>query len=214
MRATVKRGYRSDLRAAQAVETRRRIVASAARLFVEQGYGTTTVDAVAEAAGVSRKTVFTAVGSKLDLLTTAVDWAVAGDDEPVPLVDRTAMRQLLQQRDPGILLTGLARSFTAISIRVAPLYGALEAAAGIDHGARAVLEQSHRRRLGDARKVVERLRDLDALTGDLTYEEAVDLVWLAMDPALFDRLVRMRGWAAERFEEWLADDLCRRLLGG
>jgi AcrR family transcriptional regulator len=214
MTTTVKRGYRSDLRATQAVQTRRRIVASAARLFVEQGYGTTTVDAVAEAAGVSRKTVFTAVGSKLDLLTTAVDWAVAGDDEPMPIADRTAMRQLLQQRDPGILLTGLARSFTAISIRVAPLSGALEAAAGIDHGARAVLEQSHRRRLGDARKVVERLRDLDALTGDLTYEEAVDLVWLAMDPALFDRLVRMRGWAAERFEEWLADDLCRRLLGG
>jgi AcrR family transcriptional regulator len=214
MTTTVKRGYRSDLRATQAVQTRRRIVASAARLFVEQGYGTTTVDAVAEAAGVSRKTVFTAVGSKLDLLTTAVDWAVAGDDEPMPVADRTAMRQLLQQRDPGILLTGLARSFTAISIRVAPLSGALEAAAGIDHGARAVLEQSHRRRLGDARKVVERLRDLDALTGDLTYEEAVDLVWLAMDPALFDRLVRMRGWAAERFEEWLADDLCRRLLGG
>jgi AcrR family transcriptional regulator len=214
MTTTVKRGYRSDLRATQAVQTRRRIVASAARLFVEQGYGTTTVDAVAEAAGVSRKTVFTAVGSKLDLLTTAVDWAVAGDDEPMPIADRTAMRQLLQQRDPGILLTGLARSFTAISIRVAPLSGALEAAAGIDHGARAVLEQSHRRRLGDARKVVERLRDLDALTGDLTYGEAVDLVWLAMDPALFDRLVRMRGWAAERFEEWLADDLCRRLLGG
>jgi AcrR family transcriptional regulator len=214
MTTTVKRGYRSDLRATQAVQTRRRIVASAARLFVEQGYGTTTVDAVAEAAGVSRKTVFTAVGSKLDLLTTAVDWAVAGDDEPMPVADRTAMRQLLQQRDPGILLTGLARSFTAISIRVAPLSGALEAAAGIDHGARAVLEQSHRRRLGDARKVVERLRDLDALTGDLTYGEAVDLVWLAMDPALFDRLVRMRGWAAERFEEWLADDLCRRLLGG
>jgi AcrR family transcriptional regulator len=214
MTTTVKRGYRSDLRATQAVQTRRRIVASAARLFVEQGYGTTTVDAVAEAAGVSRKTVFTAVGSKLDLLTTAVDWAVAGDDEPMPVADRTAMRQLLQQRDPGILLTGLARSFTAISIRVAPLSGALEAAAGIDHGARAVLEQSHRRRLGDARKVVERLRDLDALTGDLTYEEAVDLVWLAMDPALFDRLVRMRGWAAERFEEWSADDLCRRLLGG
>jgi AcrR family transcriptional regulator len=214
MATTVKREYRSDLRAAQAVETRRRIVASAARLFVERGYGTTTVDAVADAAGVSRKTVFTAVGSKLDLLTTAVDWAVAGDDEPVPVADRTAMRQLLQQRDPVILLTGMARSFTAISVRIAPLYGALEAAAGIDHGARTVLEQSHRRRLGDARKVVDRLRDLDALTGDLTYEEAVDLVWLAMDPALFDRLVRMRGWAAERFEGWLAQDLCRRLLGG
>ena len=30
----------------------------------------------------SRKTVFTAVGGKLDLLKTALDWAVAGDDRP------------------------------------------------------------------------------------------------------------------------------------
>jgi AcrR family transcriptional regulator len=214
MSATVKREYRSDLRASQAADTRRRIVAGAARLFVEHGYGATTVDAVAEAAGVSRKTVFTAVGTKLDLLTTAVDWAVAGDDEPVPLADRAVMRKLLQQRDPGVLLTGLARSITAIGSRVAPLYGAVEVAAGMDPEARAVVERSHRRRLDDARKVVDRLRNLDALTGDLSHQEAVDLVWLAMDPALFDRLVRMRGWAVARFEEWLGEDLCRQLLGG
>jgi AcrR family transcriptional regulator len=214
MTGTVKREYRSDLRAAQAVDTRRRIVASAARLFVEHGFGATTVDAVADAAGVSRKTVFTAVGSKLDLLTTAMDWAVAGDDEPVPLADRTVMRQLLQQRDPRVLLTGLARLITAIGIRVGPLYGAVEGAAGMDPAARAIVEQSHRRRLDDARNIVDRLRDLDALTGDLTYEEAVDLVWLATDPGLFDRLVRIRGWVAARFEEWLAEDLCRQLLGG
>jgi AcrR family transcriptional regulator len=214
MAAAVKRAYRSDLRAAQAVETRRRIVASAARLFVEKGYGATTVDAVAASAGVSRKTVFTAVGSKLDLLTTAVDWAVAGDDEPVPVADRAQMRALVQQRDPGVLLTGLAHSITAIGARVAPLYGAVEVAAGVDPAAHAVVESAQRRRLDDARKVVDRLCDLDALTGDLTYDEAVDLVWLATDPTLFDRLVRMRGWTAGRFAEWLAENLCRQLLGG
>src|SRR3954462_2850007 len=138
MTGTVKREYRSDLRAAHAVETRRRIVASAARLFVGHGLGAPPVDAFAEAAGVSRKTVFTAVGSKLDLLTTAMDWAVAGDDEPVPLADRTVMRQLLQQRDPAVLLTGLAGLITAIGIRVGPLYGAVEGAAGMDPAARAI----------------------------------------------------------------------------
>jgi AcrR family transcriptional regulator len=214
MPGTVKREYRSDLRAAQALETRRTIVATAARLFVEHGYGATTIDLVADAAGVSRKTVFTAVGSKLDLLTTAMDWAVAGDDEPVPLADRSVMRELLHQRDPGVLLTGLARLITAIGIRVGPLYRAVEVAAGMDPAARTVVEQSNRRRVNDARKVVHRLRDLEALTGDLTYEEAVDLVWLATDPSLFDRLVRIRGWAIARFEEWLAENLCRQLLGG
>ena len=54
MPGSVKRDYRSELRTAQARQTRRSIVSEAARLFVEDGYGATTIDAVAEAAGVSR----------------------------------------------------------------------------------------------------------------------------------------------------------------
>src|SRR3954464_6783264 len=49
---SVKRDYRSGLRAAQAADTRRLIVSAAARLFVEDGYGATTIDAIAETAGV------------------------------------------------------------------------------------------------------------------------------------------------------------------
>ena len=62
MREPVKRGYRSELRATQAQDTRRRIVTAAAELFIATGFGATTVDAIAAAAGVSRKTVFTSVG--------------------------------------------------------------------------------------------------------------------------------------------------------
>jgi AcrR family transcriptional regulator len=212
MSASVKRDYRSELRTAQAMATRRSIIAAATRLFVEDGYGATTIDAVADAAGVSRKTVFTAVGGKLDLLKIALDWAVAGDDEPVALTDRAAMRQLMDQTDPAVLLNGVVRALVAIGERVGPLFGALEVAAGMDPAARALVEQSQQRRLDDARKVVRRLRDLDALTTDITYREAVDLVWLAMDPALFDRLVRVRGWKIGRFDEWLAESLRRQLL--
>jgi hypothetical protein len=44
--------------------------------------------------------------------------------------------------------------------------------------------------------------------------EAVDVAWLAGDPALYDRLVRERGWSKRRFEQWLADTLVGQLLGG
>ena len=210
---SVKRDYRSELRAAQAQETRRSIVAAATRLFVEGGYGATTIDAVAEAAGVSRKTVFTAVGGKLDLLKLALDWAVAGDDQAVALSDRAAIRRWMDQADPRQVLDGLAGMLAEIGARVGALYGALEVAAGIDPAARELAEELQRRRLDDARKVVGPLRDMKALTTDITYQEAVDLVWLAMDPALFDRLVRVRRWTTSRFKEWLASTLCRQLLG-
>ena len=209
---SVKRDYRSELRAAQAQQTRRSIVAAATRLFVGAGYGATTIDAVADAAGVSRKTVFTAVGGKLDLLKLALDWAVAGDDQAVALSDRAAIRRWMDQADPRQVLDGLAGMLAEIGARVGALYGALEVAAGIDPAARELAEELQRRRLDDARKVVGPLRDMKALATDITYQEAVDLVWLAMDPALFDRLVRVRRWSTSRFKQWLASTLCRQLL--
>ena len=54
-----KRAYRSTAREESAGRTRRRIVEAAAELFVERGYAGTTIDAVAEKAEVSRRTVFT-----------------------------------------------------------------------------------------------------------------------------------------------------------
>jgi AcrR family transcriptional regulator len=214
MNDVVKRDYRSALRSEQARATRRAIVAAASRLFVEKGYGATTIDAVATAAGVSRKTVFTAVGAKVDLLKTAMDWAVAGDDLPVALADRDTVRELLEQPDPTVLLTGWGRLQAEIGASVAGLFQALEVAAGTDGEARELLAQVQEQRLMGARKIVKRLRTLNALTTELTHQEAVDLAWLASDAALFDRLVRLRGWSTSRFGQWLGENLCRQLLGG
>lgn len=213
MRASVKRDYRSELRSAQARETRGAVVAAAARLFVQDGYGATTVDAISQAAGVSRKTVFTAVGGKLELLKKALDWAIAGDDQPVALADRPETQRLLRDRDGVALLTGWARMQADIDARIAPLFQALEVAAGMDAAARELFEAAQRQRLEGAREVVARLDSLGALAVGLTSDEAVDVAWLASDPVLFDRLVRVRGWSTDRFAEWLAQTLVGQLIG-
>ena len=141
MTASVKRDYRSELPAAQALETRQSIVAAASKLFVEDGYVATTIDAVAVAAGVSRKTVFTAVGGKLDLLKVALDWAVAGDDLPVAVADRGEMRQIMAEDDAVVLLRGCARVIVAITGRAAGLAQALEVAGGMDPAACDLVER-------------------------------------------------------------------------
>jgi AcrR family transcriptional regulator len=212
MSVPVKRDYRSGLRAAHAADTRRLIVSAAARLFVEDGYGATTIDAVAEAAGVSRKTVFTAVGGKVDLLKTALDWAVAGDDTPVAVADRPAVRELLALDDPVALITAWVRVMVAIDVRVAGLFLALEVAADGDHAASGLLEESRRQRLVGARAVVNRLAALDALTDAVSRADAADMAWLATDPVLFDRFVRIRGWSVGKFETWLTRTLTGQLL--
>jgi|SRR5215211_2064281 len=208
----VKRQYRSALRTAQARDTRRAIVSAASRLFIEEGFGATTIDAVADAAGVSRKTVFTAVGGKLDLLKLAFDWAIAGDDEPIAVADRPEIKRLLRQPDPTALLRGWARVLVDIDARVAPLSQALEIAADSDLAARSLHGQLLGQRMDGSHVIVDRLVALDALRSDVTSEEAADLTWLAGDPALYDRLVRQRGWSIDRFREWLAQGLIGQLL--
>lgn len=210
---SVKREYRSDLRAAQARDTRRTIVDAASALFIADGYGSTTVDAIAARAGVSRKTVFTSVGGKAELLKLALDWAIAGDDEPVAVADRGEVRELMLRDDPQQILTGWAATLVSIDRRVAGLFRALEVAADADDGARTLMNTLTKQRMQGARIVVRRLVELDALAAGLEQDEAVDITWLASDPALYDRLVRQRRWSATRFETWLADLLSSQLLG-
>src|SRR6478609_713897 len=126
------RSYHSKLRDEQAQATRRRIVHAGSELFVEQGYGSTTVDAIAERAEVSRKTVFTSVGGKAVVLKLAFDWALAGDDEPVPIAARPEVRQMMEEQDPAVLLAAWVAMNAAIAGRIAGLHHVLVVAADAD----------------------------------------------------------------------------------
>jgi len=212
MTSPPRRTYRSTLRAAQARQTRHAIVSAAGRLFARDGFGATTIDAIAEDAGVSRKTVFTAVGGKIELLKIALDWAIAGDDEPLAVADREPVSRLMHQDDPAALLRGWAKVLAEIDHRVAALVRAMEIAASLDPAARRLFNQAQTQRLQGARAVVDRLVDLTALNSALTADEAADIAWLFADPALYDWLVRQRGWPLDRFAQWLSDALCRQLL--
>ena len=80
--------------------TRRRIVAAAADLFLDQGYGATTLDQVAARADVAVQTVYFHFGNKATLLKEALDEAAVGDDEAVALLDRPWFAELKAETDP------------------------------------------------------------------------------------------------------------------
>ncbi|WP_214321241.1 TetR/AcrR family transcriptional regulator [Nonomuraea sediminis] len=206
-----KRAYTSQLRAEQARRTRKQIVDAAAALFAERGYGATTIDAVAEAAGVSRKTVFTSVGGKVELIKLAYDFAIAGDDAPEPMVQREAIRALQAEPDPRKVLTAYAALVTEIDGRITPVYVALAGAAQVDPDAAALFEELQRQRLDAMRMPAAKLRD--DLRPGLSVERAADILWLHNDPSLYDKLVRQRGWTPAQFRDWLAEALCDQLVG-
>src|SRR5664279_4702009 len=194
MAADVKRAYSSELRALHARQTRRVIVAAAARLFVDQGFGRTTIDAIAKEAGVSRKTLFTAVGGKVEMLKLALDWAIVGDDEPVPLAHRPALRETKQATDPDTILRGWVHVITTIASRVEGLSAALFAAAAAEDEAQQLWQQSQAQRLTGARAFVAHLAANADLRPGLSQDHAADIAWLHSDPAMYRRLVVERGW--------------------
>jgi len=212
MPAKVKRQYSSTLRQAQAQATRSALVAAAARLFIRHGYAVTTIDQIADAAGVSRATVFTSVGGKAALLKAAYDVAIVGDDAPVALVERPRSREILAEQDPAKMLARYAGVATEINARLAELHVVLRGAASADPEARALWEtlQKQRRVGGDnlARPIAQKGR----LKEGLDAREAADLIWLLNDPGIYHTLVIERGWAPSRYQLWLSDALQGQVL--
>src|SRR6476469_7712261 len=112
--------------------TRRRIVASAAELFLDQGYGTTTLDQVAIRAGVAVQTVYFHFGNKATLLKEALDVAAVGDDEPVALLDRPWLEELTAEKDPVRVIELWTNGGREIFERVAPLLAVIRGTVGTD----------------------------------------------------------------------------------
>jgi AcrR family transcriptional regulator len=209
---TVKRSYRSPLRTAQAGQTRRAIIEAATRLFVSAGYGATSIDAIAEVAGVSRATVFAVVGGKAALLKRVYDVALVGDDEPVSLPDRAASRAIRAEPDPARYLERYAGVVAELGGRVSAVYEAVRGAASADPEVRPIWDRiQHERRVGAAHVVADTAAK-GSLRDGIDEEVAADIVWVINDPGMYHLLVTVRGWPAERFRAWVAASLRRELL--
>ncbi len=204
--------YTSQLRDEQARRTRRTIVMAARELFVAQGYAATTIDAIAAAAGVSRRTVFNSAGGKLILLRLALEWAIVGDDEPIALADRQAVKTIQAERDPRQALALWTQMVVAVAARVAPVSEVLTAAADGDPAAAQLLSELAAGRLRGATEFIGYLASLDGLADGVGEQQAADLCWSLMDGHLYHLLVTQRGWTADRLARWLADSLAATLL--
>jgi AcrR family transcriptional regulator len=198
--------YASQVRDEQARRTRRAIVTAAHDLFLAQGYAATTIDGIAEAAHVSRRTVFNSAGGKVALLKLALDWAIVGDDEPIALADRPAIKAILAESDPRKALILWVRTVTDVAGRTAPLGEVLDPAA-----AQLLAEASRNRMLG-ATLFIRYLASLDGLAAGITEQHAAELCWALTDGHLYRLLVAQRSWSAADFNRWLSDSLAAALL--
>jgi AcrR family transcriptional regulator len=198
-----RRTYASALRRRQAAATRAAVLTAARDLFLAQGFGATTVEQIADRAGVSKPTVFSAVGNKQTLLKVVRDVAMAGDDEPVPVFDRPNVQVIEREPDVDRAVELFAGHVVALCGRYAGIDAVLRGAAESgEDGPRALWRLSEDQRLAGARRWLEILEAKGAVA--LERDTAVDELWLLMAPELYRRLVGDRGWDVDHFRRWLA----------
>lgn len=188
------------------------VVSAARTLFVEHGYGGTTIDAISTAADVPAPTVYRLFSSKLGILKALLDVAIVGDDADEAMADRPDVRAMIDEPDPRAMLSMFVGITTRLNPRVAPLYRILTSAAQFDRDAAALLDQLTEQRQTGQRQVARALARNGALHEGMDEGGAADIVHALMSPELYRLLVEDRGWPVERYRAWLTATLDAQLL--
>jgi len=181
----------------QAQQTRAAVLGACRALFGERGWAATGVRDIAGAAGVSVETVYATLGGKVALLTAALDGAVAGDDEPIPLSERPWFLAMGEGEYDARVRTAAAL-ITDIHVRTIGLQRALREGAGGEPALAELLatqEANRRMSTGEGMALVLR-RPFGA--------RELDLFWAQTSPEVYDALVNRSGWSTEEYAAWVA----------
>jgi AcrR family transcriptional regulator len=201
---TAKRSYDSTRRARQAAETRADVLDAAIELFGQRGWAGTTLAAVAERAGVSVETIYKGFGSKKALLRAAMDVALVGDTDPVPLAERPEFLQL----DQGTIADRVAHAAGMIADqhgRTAGVWQAAIEAAGTEE------EMATLRRELEQRRRLDIGRGISRAVGHEVDDDSVTMVWLLSGPEAYRRLTQDLGQGREQYQAFIEEAL-RRVL--
>ncbi len=193
------RRYDSPRRRMQADQTREAVLDAAGRLFAERGWAGTGIRDVARAAAVSVETVYASFGSKAQLLKSAVDVAIVGDDAPVPLADRPAFTAIATGRTTRERVEATARMAATINERAYRLTAAIRQGATVDATLAAVVADFEAQR----RRSVVGLASL--ITGRDPDPGQVDELYVQSADQVYALLVDECGWSRARYESWLTD---------
>jgi len=200
-------------REARARETRRRIIEAGLLLFLEKGYVNTTVQGIAQAAGVAPATIYQAFGTKHAVLAAALDITVAGDDTPLAVLDRDWVDDARREKNQGRQLRLIVEGASQIAARTAPLKEILRDAAATEAAARELIREDHERRHRTQEGLVDLLIENRQLRAGIDRRRAVDTFFALVNSATYELLVTQRGWTLSEWQAWIADVIERELFG-
>ncbi|KNB50783.1 TetR/AcrR family transcriptional regulator [Streptomyces caatingaensis] len=204
---------KTGVRRQRSHETRMRLLDASLRLFVTHGYDGTTIEAIAREAEVAVQTVYFKFGTKVTILKELLDVRVAGDDEPVPTVERQWFRDAVAAEDPRVHLRHQVDGAREIYGRVGELLEVLRNAAQGNEEIAPLWERNKAQRYEVQRQLITSLAGKCSLPAGLTVERATDISYSLLGPEVHQLLVGERGWSPDEWADWTHAGLRRHLLG-
>jgi AcrR family transcriptional regulator len=194
---------------ARVAETEGRILRAATRLFIRRGYQGTTLAQVADAAGVSHRTVYVRFGTKAELLKRATDVALVGDTRPVDVAHREWFHTALTAQTLSARTSALADGTADLMQRTGDLFEVVLQAQVTEPLLAEALQAGRAATRENIRTFVQ------VAAADGLLHTSADIDWLAETAAVvlhaetYLLLRRTRPWADEDYRDWLLATLLR-----
>ena len=202
-----RRPYRSPKREAAALRTRHAIRDAAEALFLRDGYTSTSMKAIAKAAGVSEKGMYLTYASKAKLLREVIQVAVRGDESPATLAERPEWRAVMAGPIDEVFARFAARN-AALMARTAPIIAVAEAAAATDPELAEYRDRAHATSRADLHALATELKQRGALAPHISEQDAADTMYaLVTDANIYLRLTTECGWTQARYADLITQTL-------
>lgn len=194
-------------------ETEAKIAEAATALFCTQGYVDTTMASIAAAAGVAVQTLYLRHGSKAAVLSAALDVAIAGDADPVQLVDRPAdfYVRAMEEPDARRAIATWAHGARSICDRSHRLYQVIRSASA-DPDVAKVLEKNRHDRAAGHRALSDALTTKVGYDSSVPPQRAADLLYALGTEDAYLLFVVDRGWDVDEWERWVVETVTAQIL--
>jgi AcrR family transcriptional regulator len=191
-------------------ETAKKLILSAAlEAFLEAGYVGTTMEDIAEKAGVARRTVYNQFGSKASLLIAVITDRVVASEERSIEADHDAVRALT---DPEQMIDAFIRSHVGVAARSLPILKVTFEAALIDGEVAKAYETNEEFRYQAQQVLVDALANRGLLRTDVPISYLKRGFWLLAGPQTLITATDS-GWDIETYANWLKDTVTGLLIG-
>lgn len=177
---------------------------AAYNLFTAHGWAATGMRDIASSAGVAVETVYSHFSSKPGVLSAVIDAAVAGDDAPTALAERSDFLAMGHGRRPARIRAG-ARLLTALYGRTAPIDKLLRQAAQAEKDIAELLSLAQEMQRCDVAAAFEHIVGRPPSTVER------DGTWAIASPEVYLLLIEECGWTPEQYEAWMAQTMERAL---